>query len=220
MAQGSRAVAPSERLRDLVYRRMREELQSGVLAPGARLVETQLAEAYGVSRTPVREALLQLAREGVLAAEGRGYVVQVDTQKDIIDRLEVRRLLDGRLVRHAAMEATPEEVATLVKLNEAQRAAHLAGRGKQFVERNLQLRIQLREMCRNALLRRCATMVDDVFQAVRGQIHESAENRELTLACDTRIIDAIERRDPDGAEAAVEAFVDQLLAHFQARQDD
>jgi len=84
---GSRAVAPSERLRDLVYRRMREELQSGVLAPGARLVETQLAEAYGVSRTPVREALLQLAREGVLAAEGRGYVVQVDTQKDIIDRL-------------------------------------------------------------------------------------------------------------------------------------
>jgi DNA-binding GntR family transcriptional regulator len=220
MAQGSRAVAPSERLRDLVYRRMREELQSGVLAPGARLVETQLAEAYGVSRTPVREALLQLAREGVLAAEGRGYVVQVDTQKDIIDRLEVRRLLDGRLVRHAAMEATPEEVATLVKLNEAQRAAHLAGRGKQFVERNLQLRIQLREMCRNALLRRCATMVDDVFQAVRGQIHESAENRELTLACDTRIIEAIERRDPDGAEAAVEAFVDQLLAHFQARQDD
>jgi len=217
---GSRAVAPSERLRDLVYRRMREELQSGVLAPGARLVETQLAEAYGVSRTPVREALLQLAREGVLAAEGRGYVVQVDTQKDIIDRLEVRRLLDGRLVRHAALEATPEEVATLVKLNEAQRAAHLAGRGKQFVERNLALRIQLREMCRNALLRRCATMVDDVFQAVRGQIHESAENRELTLACDTRIIEAIERRDPDAAEAAVEAFVDQLLAHFHARQPD
>lgn len=217
---GSRAVAPSERLRDLVYRRMREELQSGVLAPGARLVETQLAEAYGVSRTPVREALLQLAREGVLAAEGRGYVVQVDTQKDIIDRLEVRRLLDGRLVRHAALEATAEEVATLVKLNEAQRAAHLAGRGKQFVERNLALRIQLREMCRNALLRRCATMVDDVFQAVRGQIHESAENRELTLACDTRIIEAIARRDPDAAEAAVEAFVDQLLAHFHARQPD
>lgn len=217
---GSRAVAPSERLRDLVYRRMREELQSGVLAPGARLVETQLAEAYGVSRTPVREALLQLAREGVLAAEGRGYLVQVDTQKDIIDRLEVRRLLDGRLVRHAALEATPEEVATLVKLNEAQRAAHLAGRGKQFVERNLALRIQLREMCRNALLRRCATLVDDVFQAVRGQIHESAENRELTLACDTRIIEAIERRDPDAAEAAVEAFVDQLLVHFQARQAD
>lgn len=217
---GSRAVAPSERLRDLVYRRMREELQSGVLAPGARLVETQLAEAYGVSRTPVREALLQLAREGVLAVEGRGYVVQVDTQKDIIDRLEVRRLLDGRLVRHAALEATPEEVATLVKLNEAQRAAHLAGRGKQFVERNLALRIQLREMCRNALLRRCATLVDDVFQAVRGQIHESAENRELTLACDTRIIEAIERRDPDAAEAAVEAFVDQLLVHFQARQAD
>lgn len=217
---GSRAVAPSERLRDLVYRRMREELQSGVLAPGARLVETQLAEAYGVSRTPVREALLQLAREGVLAAEGRGYVVQVDTQKDIIDRLEVRRLLDGRLVRHAAQEATQEEVATLVKLNEAQRAEHLAGRGKQFVERNLALRIQLREMCRNALLRRCATLVDDVFQAVRGQIHESAENRELTLACDTRIIEAIERRDPDAAEAAVEAFVDQLLVHFQARQAD
>jgi len=212
----SRAVAPTERLRDQVYRRMREELQSGLLEPGARLVELQLAKAYGVSRTPVREVLLQLAREGLLTPQERGYLVPVDTQKDVVDRLEVRRLLDARIARHAALEATEAEIAALRKTLERQRAAHEAGRARVFVERNTEFRNALREACRNALLRRCAAMVDDVFQTMRGRLHETAANRELTLVCDGRILQALEQRDPDAAEAAVEAFIDALLAHFEA----
>ena len=132
MPGSSRAVAPTERLRDQVYRRMREELQSGLLEPGARLVELQLAKAYGVSRTPVREVLLQLAREGLLTPQERGYLVPVDTQKDVVDRLEVRRLLDARIARHAALEATEAEIAALRKTLERQRAAHEAGRARVF----------------------------------------------------------------------------------------
>lgn len=216
MTGSSRTIAPTERLRDQVYRRMREELQSGVLEPGARLVELQLAKAYGVSRTPVREVLLQLAREGVLTPQDRGFLVPIDSQKDIVDRLEVRRLLDARLARHAATEATEAEIAALRRNLERQRAAHAAGRARVFVDRNAEFRAGLREACRNALLRRCAAMVDDVFQTARGRLHESAENREMTLACDARIVEALERRDPDAAEAAVEAFIDALLAYFEA----
>lgn len=216
MARATRTIIPGERLRDQVYRRMREELQSGVLEPGARLVELQLAAAYGVSRTPIREVLLQLSREGLLMPQERGYLVPVDTRKDIVDRLEVRRLLDARVARHVALEATPDEIKALSKANERQKAAHAADRAKLFIERNAEFRTLLREMCRNALLRRAAAMVDDVFQTMRGRIHETAENRELTLACDARIVEAIERRDPDAAEAAVEAFVDALLVHFGA----
>lgn len=217
MARKAGDIAPGERLRDQVYRRMREELQSGALEPGRRLVETQLADTYGVSRTPIREVLLQLSREGVLTQQDRGFLVPIDTQKDILDRLEVRRLLDARLARHAAAEATPEEIRALAKAHERQEKAHAAGKARAFVEANAEFRVLLRAMCRNALLRRCAGMVDDVFQTMRGRIHESAENRELTLACDARILKALQEHDPDAAEAAVAGFVDRLLDYFTTR---
>lgn len=217
MARKAGEIAPGERLRDQVYRRMREDLQSGALEPGRRLVETQLAQAYGVSRTPIREVLLQLSREGVLTPQDRGYLVPVDTQKDILDRLEVRRLLDARLARHAATEASTEEIRALAKAHERQEKAHAAGKAKAFVEANAEFRSLLREMCRNALLKRCAVLVDDVFQTMRGKIHETPENRDLTLACDAQILKALQDRDPDAAEAAVKGFIDRLLAYFTTR---
>jgi DNA-binding GntR family transcriptional regulator len=216
MARKTGDIAPGERLRDQVYRRMREELHSGALEPGRRLVETQLAETYGVSRTPIREVLLQLSREGVLTQQERGFLVPIDTQKDILDRLEMRRLLDARLARHAAIEASPDEIRALAKAHERQEKAHAAGKTKAFIDANAEFRVLLREMCRNALLRRCAGMVDDVFQTMRGRLHESPENRALTLACDGQILKALQDRDPDAAEAAVTGFVDRLLAYFTA----
>ncbi|CAN5263355.1 GntR family transcriptional regulator [soil metagenome] len=218
MAKKAGEIAPGERLRDQVYRRMREELQSGALEPGRRLVETQLAELYGVSRTPIREVLLQLSREGVLTQQDRGFLVPVDTQKDILDRLEVRHLLDARLARHVATEATPEEIRALAKAHERQQRAHAAGKAKAFVDANAEFRTLLRAMCRNALLRRCAGMVDNVFQTMRGRIHESPENRALTLVCDGQILKALQDRDPDAAEAAVTGFIDRLLTYFTAER--
>jgi DNA-binding GntR family transcriptional regulator len=214
MARAARPIVQGERLRDQVYRRLREDLQSGALAPGARLVELQLAAALGVSRTPVREALVQLSREGVLSLQDRGYIVRVDTQKDVIDRLEARRLLDARIARHAALEATAEQIKALTKALDRQSAAHAAGRHKAFVQANIDFRKTVRAMCRNSLLARCAAMVDDQFQTARSQIHASAENRAVTLDCDRRIAAAIIARDPDAAEAAVEAFMITLYAHF------
>lgn len=216
MARAARPIVQGEKLRDQVYNRLREDLQSAALAPGARLVEAQLAKALGVSRTPVREALVQLSREGMLETQERGYIVPVDTQKDVIDRLEVRGLLDARIARHAAMEASPEQIKALTKALERQATAQAADKHKAFVEANYDFRTTMRAMCRNALLVRCASMVDDHFQTMRNQIHTSRENRALTLECDSAIAAAIAGRDPDAAEAAVAAFMLALHAHFEA----
>src|SRR5688572_14607614 len=71
-------------LRDEVYRHVLDRISTGTLAPGTRVKDTHLAGELGVSRTPVREALLRLAREGVLAADmGRGFRVQP------LDRVEM-----------------------------------------------------------------------------------------------------------------------------------
>ncbi len=99
MSRVPRAVAPGERLRDQVYQRIREALSTGQIEPGQRMPEIALAERYGVSRTPIREALFQLQREGTCSRRrDRGYVAPKDTRDAVADRLEVRRLLDVALV--------------------------------------------------------------------------------------------------------------------------
>lgn len=216
MVRGSRIIGQGTRLRDQVYAQLRDELQGEQLKPGQRLVELELATRYGVSRTPVREALLQLSREGLLAPHDRGYIVPLDTQKDVVDRLEVRRLLDCRLVRHAATDATPDEVKALARIFNRARTAHETGRARQFIEAHNQFRATVRAMCRNVLLGRCAGMVDDVFQMMRNQIHQSPENRTITLSCDERLLAAIQNRDADAAEAAMGDFLDGLDRYFAA----
>ena len=75
----------------------------GELAPGQRLAEVALAERLGVSRTPIRQALPALAREGLLAAAGRrGYVVRSFSPQDVLDAIETRGLLEGLAARRIA----------------------------------------------------------------------------------------------------------------------
>jgi len=87
----------------------------GDLAPGERLGEVALAERLGVSRTPIRQALPALAREGLLAAAGRrGYLVRSFSPQDVLDAIETRGLLEGLAARRIAERgATPELIRSL-----------------------------------------------------------------------------------------------------------
>jgi GntR family transcriptional regulator, vanillate catabolism transcriptional regulator len=83
--------------------RIREMILRGELSPGERLAELVLAERLGVSRTPIRQALPALAREGLLAAAGRrGYVVRSFSPEDVLDAIETRGLLEGLAARRIA----------------------------------------------------------------------------------------------------------------------
>jgi GntR family transcriptional regulator, vanillate catabolism transcriptional regulator len=95
--------------------RIREMILRGELPPGERLGEEALAERLGVSRTPIRQALPALAREGLLAAAGRrGYVVRSFSPQDVLDAIETRGLLEGLAARRIAEKgATPELIRSL-----------------------------------------------------------------------------------------------------------
>ena len=83
--------------------RIREMILRGKLAPGQRLAEAPLAEMLGMSRTPVRQALPVLAREGLLQEhETRGYIVRGFSTADILDALDVRGVLEGLAARRVA----------------------------------------------------------------------------------------------------------------------
>lgn len=207
----SRTVVQVERLRDQVYRLIREDLKAGELAPGQRIVEGELAERYGVSRTPVREALFQLSREGlVVAASDRGYVVTVDTPLATVHRHEVRELVDPQLARHAAAGGTAEQKKAFAKAHDRQRAAHASGQADAFIEANALFRERLRSMCDNALLIQCSAMVDDQAQWDRRAVFARPDYRAIELEHDDRLVAAILQGDADAAEAASRAYIEAV----------
>lgn len=97
-------------LRDVVFKTLRQEILTGELKPGERLMEIHLANRLGVSRTPIREAIRMLELEGLVTMiPRRGAEVANITEKNLRDVLEVRRVLDALAVSLACERITEEE---------------------------------------------------------------------------------------------------------------
>lgn len=98
-------------LREIVFESMREAIIGGVLKPGERLMEIQLAEEMGVSRTPVREAIRKLELEGfVVMIPRKGAYVAGVSLKDVADVFEIRSALEGLAAGLAAERVTEDEL--------------------------------------------------------------------------------------------------------------
>ena len=98
-------------LRDVVFNTLRQAILRGELKPGERLMEIQLANKLGVSRTPIREAIRKLELEGlVLMIPRKGAEVAQITEKNMQDVLEVRKALEELSVQLACERITPEQV--------------------------------------------------------------------------------------------------------------
>jgi DNA-binding GntR family transcriptional regulator len=96
-----------------VYDELRSQIVDGVLSPGTPLVEVSLARSLGVSRTPVREALSQLAYEGLLERHERALRVRVLRPEDVLDLYEVRIALESAAARAAAERRTELDLGRL-----------------------------------------------------------------------------------------------------------
>jgi len=101
-------------LRDVVFNTLRDAILTGSLIPGERLMENQLADKLGVSRTPVREALRMLELENLVELVPRKGAQVLDmSEKDVVDILEIRSALEALATRIASEKMTDEEVARL-----------------------------------------------------------------------------------------------------------
>ena len=106
-------------LRDVVFNTLRQAILKGELAPGERLMEIQLAERLGVSRTPIREAIRKLELEGlVLMIPRKGAEVAKISEKSLRDVLEVRRSLEELAIELACQRMTEEEINSLEQTQE------------------------------------------------------------------------------------------------------
>ncbi len=109
---------------DSAYLALRRDIVSGEIKPGEKLVEVVLADRYGVSRTPIREALRRLEQDDLVQRNGRRVHVRQHRPDEILDIYEVRIVLEEAAARAAALHRTPLEVSLLVRGYEAMRGVH------------------------------------------------------------------------------------------------
>src|SRR5215218_8543921 len=125
---------------DAVYDALREAIVAKRLSPGDRLAEEQLAKQFGVSRTPVREALLRLEAEQFAARVARrGLVVRPIPEREVLEVYAVRAALDGLAASLAAEQATPPDRARLRWISDQIREAAEQSDYVKMAELNIEL---------------------------------------------------------------------------------
>ena len=121
-------------LREIVYEELKKQILVGEIAPGTRMMEVDLADDMGVSRTPVREAIRKLEKEGLVTIEPRRGAYASDISiKDIEDVLEVRQDLEGMAAAMAALRVTEDQKALLNKATEDYKKAVESGNIKEII---------------------------------------------------------------------------------------
>ena len=96
------------------YELILDAIDTGVYKPGSRLVESELADRFGVSRTPIREALQRLETQSLLTRDGRSLIVASLDHSQLSELYVVRGALEGLAARLAAQHATEEELSVLL----------------------------------------------------------------------------------------------------------
>ena len=187
------------------YSMILDAIDVGTYRPGDRLVESELAERFNVSRTPIREALQRLETQSLLAREGRSLIVASLDHNQTAELYVVRGELEGLAARLAARHATAEEVRVLREMVEADNA--LIDQPAALSRSNRRFHKQLHLASHNRYL---VQQLDLVYRsmALMATTSLAAEGRgEIAQAEHDKIISMIEARDEDGADAALRAHI-------------
>jgi DNA-binding GntR family transcriptional regulator len=204
-------------LGELVYTSLQKHLRNGTIAAGQPLQEVQLAELLGVSRTPVREAMMWLASEGLLSAEGRSFVVPELTLADVEHIYEIRFLLEPAALRGvAAAAADPVVRAPVDAALAASVAAHEADDASAFREAAARFRAAWLGLVPNPRLVRVVEQYSDHMQHIRAMTLGDPEVRSIVLHGLTQIALALAKGDGDAAALAMQENLRQARKAFIA----
>ncbi|MFD2738504.1 GntR family transcriptional regulator [Sulfitobacter aestuarii] len=187
------------------YTLILEAIDVGIYRPGDRLVESELAERFGVSRTPVREALQRLETQSLLSRDGRSLIVASLDHNQMAELYVVRGALEGLAARLAARHATAEEVRVLREMVEmdnelADNPAALSRANRRF-HKQIHLASHNRYLVQQLdLVHRSMALMATTSLAVEGR-------GPIAQAEHDQIVRMIEARDEAGADEALRTHI-------------
>lgn len=222
---GNLSVVPEETpIRPLqgesAYERLREDIRAGILQPGSRLTETEIAERLAISRTPVREAIRRLESEGLVDHQPRtGAIVRRLDYPEIMELYEMRTVLEATAARLAARAASPMELEELNAINEEM--AQAMGNADRLVELNRLFHERLLDAARNRFLLRSMASVESTLLILGPTSLEDPSRARAAVAEHDAVLKAVNARDGMAAEAAMRAHMEhaQLSRLKILRQD-
>ncbi len=221
-----RLLKKPDTLSEQIYLDLRRRLQRCEFDLGHRLVDQEIAAAYGTSRMPAREALMRLTNEGYLVGTTRGFTLPQLTLEDIRNIFEVRSLLEPRAVANAARDMDETTAAKLLRALEEARQAVAAKDVNRMILSNIDFRNGwLSRVLNEGLAQTIARFIDHV-QTVRVTTFLAQDTLEVALAGMEKLYDALVSRDADRASQAMSDFIMTAekqffaVAESQSREED
>ncbi|MGL4311807.1 MAG: GntR family transcriptional regulator [Paracoccaceae bacterium] len=187
------------------YTLILDAIDQGIYRPGDRLVESELAERFGVSRTPIREALQRLETQSMLSRDGRSLIVASLDHNQLAELYVVRAELEGLAARLAARHATDEEIRLLAAMVEEDREQ--LGDTAALARANRRFHSQIHLASHNRYL---VQQLELVYRsmALLASTSLAAEGRgEAALAEHETIVAAIRAHDGDAADEALREHI-------------
>lgn len=200
-ALGDRAEAAAQH-----YRRIRSDILNGSFPTGTVLHETALTDRYGVSRTPIREALARLEHDGLLDRAPRGYRVRSGTPEDVLDIYEARIALEAVAAANAAVRCSELELARLEGLHADASAADDLTVGRRL---NSSWHEELWSAAHNTTVRSLLTRLTAQLRIYDSHRTEDVSDLAQSQAEHEQIMVALRSRDADAARAAISAHLDR-----------
>ena len=196
-------------LRDVVFNTLRQAILKGELAPGERLMEIQLAEKLGVSRTPIREAIRKLELEGlVLMIPRKGAEVAKISEKSLKDVLEVRRSLEELAIELACQRISDTDMEDMDAAQAAFRDAIAKGDAMEIAETDEGYHDVIYNCTRNTRLVQILNNLREQMYRFRLEYIKDEDKRQILLIEHEKILKALRSRHVAEARAAVREHID------------
>lgn len=203
-------------LRARIYDEIRDRIHRGDVDRDEKLVDVDLADRMGVSRMPVREALLQLTHEGYLVGTTRGFMLPRLTSTDVANIFEVRRCLEPRAAAHAARDIDADGMERLHSaLLDADKAA-ANGDAELLFQANVRFRRCWLEAVRNDRLASAIARFADHVQTVRLGTLAHLPTQAVVVAGMRKLYEAFSRRDSMAAFDHMTRFIETAEERFVA----
>lgn len=209
-------------LTDRVYRVIKDRILSQEIEVGSRLRDEEIAQQLGVSRTPVREAVLRLSREGLVEIIPRsGTRVRTFSEEDLEHIFDLRIALEALAIRKAVARIEPEQIKRLRSMHVKAELALQQGDAKPALEFDTQMHRVILEASGNPRLQEIMVTINDYVALFRNIGARTPYHRGYTYR-HREIIRALERRDPDmGARMLsehIEVAKKELFRDFRQRK--
>lgn len=210
-------------LRDVVFESLRDAILKSVLKPGERLMEIQLAEELGVSRTPIREAIRKLEQEGfVVIIPRKGAYVSEISLKDLNDVYEIRAALEGLAASLAAERATRDEIDQMEMCLVRETGLLDCDNYLATVESDIELHNLIYKAARNERL--YSTLNNLLEQIYRARVASTAlpGRKKKSLDFHRRIVESISEHDEEQAQRIAREHIESgqqaMLEHLSVNK--